>query len=270
MKRQGLEENVNRFDRALKELKSERPTHGMERADLGGAKHQRPWILAGAGIAIGVVVVLASIPAKSNAVGLGQVQDAIEKTRVRHTTMYQVGPPEDGKKTTESWGQGKWTRIDINSLGFHTWCISDTETRWTFNSAGKSLVTTKEEVREIAAGTIPSLLDLIRKQDPTRKVELAEKTRNGKRILELTDNGFFATQEGKEFKRYPQKTVWIANADDKLPREIYHYQAKHSDDGRKVELRLIARGVIEYPPSLPKDLFDHSLPKGWKAISKQF
>jgi len=272
MKRQVLEENVNRFDRALKELRHEHPTHGIERVDLGQTRRKKPWLLAGAGIAgtAVIAVVLVSIPAKSHAIGLGQVRDAIEKTSLRHTTTYRVGSPEDGKMTSESWGQGKWTRVDYYSWNAHIWSISDDTTRWTFNSIGKSVVTSREEVHRFDSAAIPSLLDVIRKREPGNKVELVEKTRDGKHILELTDNGFFFTGDGKDVKRYPLKTVWIANADDKLPRELYHYQAKHSDDGRKIDLALIARGVIESPSSLPKGLFDHSLPKGWKAISKQF
>jgi len=267
MKRIRLEDNVKRFDRTLNELKGENPTDGMEAftsVEPQRTKGKTWWLAAGAAATVVAALAMLALPAKSEAVRLQDISNAIESKQISHTVTYHLEGPEPNKQTSEAWSAGKWTRFDVNSsLGGKTWMICDGATTWHFNSINKTMIVTKSGIVFYGGNTLPELLESIKKRRSGTRVELQEKTRGGKRILELTEYNSFKANE----KNYPLKTVWIANADDKLPREVLHYQATHSDDGRKVEMRLIARGRVEFPATLPKEVFDHDLPSGWKLAT---
>jgi len=267
------EANVKRFNQALNELRKESPTEGIEIArTLFNAHKQRnkraAWLIAGVAVTAVATVALLALPTKSEAHRLQEVSEAIEAKGIRHTMIFYVGPPEDGKLSSEIWSAGKLSRMDFSPADQdHMWAICDGTTRWTFSPTGKSVFISNQKSLDFSADTLPELVRAIRQRSPNNQITLKEVNVNGKIMLELTENSFFTTQ-GKNEKshRYPMKTVYIANFEDRLPREVLHYQAKHSDDGREIQMRLVAKGKIEYPSAMPKGLFDHQIPEGWTVV----
>lgn len=267
------EANVKRFNQALNELRKESPTDGIDSARALFNAHKQGskrtvWLIAGVAATAIATIVLLALPTKSEAHRLQEVREAIEAKGIRHTMTYHAGPPFEGTLSSEIWSAGKLSRMD-SSPGepSHMWSICDGATRWTFVPSQKDVFISKQKTLDFSADTLPELVRAIKQRSPDHQVTLKEKTLNGRVMLELTEDSYFLTF-GKNEKphRYPLKTVYIANLQDKLPRETLHYQAKHSADGRQIQLRLVAKGKIEYPSEMPKGLFDHDIPKGWKVI----
>ncbi|AIE85967.1 hypothetical protein OP10G_2599 [Fimbriimonas ginsengisoli Gsoil 348] len=261
-----MEVNVNRFERALGELRKESPVSGIERCLHGQPANPRiAWWLA-AGAASGVAVVaLVAMPTPAHAGLLSQVRDAMGRVRHVHLRSYMVGLPEAKYPEMEAWVSGKHFRYD--SLDVHDGkpvfqSVFDGKRHTTYIVTEKlATVRSKPPIGAWSSMTLPELAKQLGK---AQTVKIEEVTEEGRPMLRLTSDGHWMTGG----KTYASRTVYLADPIDKLPRQMLNFDPGHSEDGRPPHWQLRNKVELDYPSAVPEDRFKVDLPADVDVIDK--
>lgn len=239
---------MNRFDRALRELRRETPMAGIEgaRASLiTVSTPRRPARVLAVALAAGVVVLLPfALRTPAAAMTLQDVKAATERATRVHSRWYAMKGDVQGPLVIEQWRDGKRARNDFKEEAATRGEIQhayDGKRAWSrFAEFRYVSVVSKDTYDQTAAEGV--FFELFRsmqahnenaKEVPVRKIKV-----NGKPMLEFTVDAF-AYSEGRY--KLAQRNIWVVDPDRKLPQEMRAYTK------RGKEWTCTSRGLFDYP-----------------------
>lgn len=276
--------DVNRFDRALRELRRETPKAGLENARAQFIDRRVPNRLPRVlvfGLAAGVVAMAPFVlrtPAAAT-MTMAEVRAAAEAAPRMHSRWYQVKDGVDTKMYMEQWQDGTRFRHDIfdRTVG-EVQHAYDGKRGWSrFAKKRYVSVTSKPQFERSFADSLQRMFEsgevIERRKLPTREVQM-----DGRRVLEVSLDSFMASNSKYALAR---RYVWLVEPEGKRPLTLRVYEPK--GDG----WRQVSRAIFDYPTApldvphfqlAPRDgerLFDRdeeaqSLPGLWaKGLGSQ-
>lgn len=258
--------DVNRFDRALRELRSERPTAGMEAARAQFKDRPTPSRLPRViafGLAAGVVGIAPFVlrtPAAAT-MTMAEIRAAAEAAPRVHSRWYQVKDGKDVLMYMEQWQDGPRFRHDVFPTTAKGACQYGFDgTRGWYRVHAKRYVTLANEPKFGGTFTGP-LFDRLRATDGSdqKDVPVREVVLDGKRMREITFDTF-VYQKWKYVNT--ARDVWTIDPEAKRPHAMRSYRS-HGKDWIQV-----ARATFEYPEELDLSVFRLSPKPGETLFDK--
>gem|GEM_PF-6031881 len=261
---------MKRFDRALQELRDERPASRVDDAIKAFAPERRgrPWVpvLAGAAIAGVAIGGMLLAPSRAEARLPLEVANATAGARVSHSRSYVISDGKPPRLVLEMWRENAKVRyhafqVDGSPLVQRAF---DGRRTWVYDQQYGYATVATEPVDGFGRGprNVDQEVALLRRSANVR-VRTVERKVDGRRLVELTAD-YSQPGLGRDGRSRPEpaRTVFLAEADRKLTRSMTDYVRQN---GRWVAR---SRTDFEYPADIPDASFQLRGPKGTPHVDK--
>ncbi|MGV3619009.1 MAG: hypothetical protein ACO1SV_27090 [Fimbriimonas sp.] len=259
---------MSRFNRALDELRRERMDDGLDtaRSAFGAARivrvrNTRVLVALGAAGIAAVLTLVPRAPAVASMSLAQAVSEAAERAPRSHTRWYGIDPMKTESITMEQWHDGVRMRNDFLRLKG----MEDAEIQHAFDGKRKwsryprrryvSVQDSEGFGNQVGGETLPELARSLRSGN--KRIEVRTIQVDGKPMLELV-NDWTWNPPGSRPNR--GRTVWLADPERKLPREVRSYNMQ----GQKWVQ--VGSATFDYPTEpLPEELFQ-LIPKAGETL----